>query len=71
MIGLDQLRARCSMRIGCRAAVARLFGHDPTRLACRDWRFTAPVFPGDSIRAGFRGSGGGSRILGGVAGQIV
>jgi acyl dehydratase len=47
------LHGLATMGAVCHAAVAKLFGHDPARLAEMECRFTAPVYPGDCIRVAF------------------
>ena len=47
------LHGLCTMGVVCHAAVATVFAGDPASLAQMECRFTAPVVPGDRIRAEF------------------
>jgi acyl dehydratase len=72
-VGFDRpiLHGLCTMGIVCHAAMGALFGNDPvglTRMACR---FTAPVFPGDSIRCDFWAVPGGWNFRADVRGTAV
>lgn len=53
--GFDRpiLHGLCTMGIVCHQAVRTLFGGEPARMARMECRFTAPVFPGDRLRAEF------------------
>lgn len=43
------LHGLCSYGIACRAVLAEMCGYDPARMQSFDVRFTAPVFPGETI----------------------
>lgn len=44
------LHGLCTYGIACRAVVTAMCGYDPARIAEFDARFSAPVFPGETIR---------------------
>jgi acyl dehydratase len=43
------LHGLCTWGFACHAIVTAVSGHDPARIAAFDARFTAPVYPGDTI----------------------
>ncbi|MDB5482439.1 MAG: 3-alpha,7-alpha, 12-alpha-trihydroxy-5-beta-cholest-24-enoyl-CoA hydratase [Caulobacteraceae bacterium] len=43
------LHGLCSYAIACRAVLASVCDYDPTRIGSFDVRFTAPVYPGETI----------------------
>jgi acyl dehydratase len=43
------LHGLCSYGVACRAVLAAVCGYDPARMKSFDVRFTAPVFPGETI----------------------
>jgi len=44
------LHGLCTLGVTCHALLAALAGYDPERLKALDLRFSAPVFPGETIR---------------------
>ena len=43
------LHGLCSYGTACRGVLTTVAGHDPARIKCFDVRFSAPVFPGETI----------------------
>lgn len=43
------LHGLCTYGITCRAVLASFADHDPTRIRAHDVRFSAPVFPGETV----------------------
>jgi len=50
--GFDRpiLHGRCTYGVACHAIVKEACGYDPTRLKSMNARFSAPVYPGETIR---------------------
>jgi acyl dehydratase len=51
------LHGLCSYGTACRAALGAVAGHDPARIRQFDVRFSAPVFPGETIVTDFWADG--------------
>jgi acyl dehydratase len=65
------LHGLCAMGVVCHSAVGVLFGDEPDALTRMECRFTAPVFPGDSIRSEFWAVPEGWRFRASVADTVV